>query len=186
MLSKGNSVIIKFHAPFGMITTTEATLVRLRRILWRFKAKTYTYISYEDFQSQIMHFHGQKSKFQRKQKTVRETRLVGSQGYFSHFTSYSIPIELKFCRQLVTLFTTTFMFWPKPNSASNTDEHTVQEQGRLETLKLKFMHPSWNFFRQPKLAYQSFILHNIKLSFYDQPLLITCGQKNHHKNWNLT
>ena len=41
---------------FGVLITTEATLIRLRKILWHFEAKTYTYISYEDIDTQFSHF----------------------------------------------------------------------------------------------------------------------------------
>ena len=72
---------------------------------WRFEAKTETYISYEDINTQFVHSQGQNVQSHRKQKAAYEIGHLGSQGYFSHFISYSAPIELKFCRKLVN---TTF------------------------------------------------------------------------------
>ena len=81
-----------------ILVIAEAKLIRLGYILWCFEGKTDTYISCEDIDTQFLHFQGQKSKSQRKQKTVREIGHLGSQGYFSYFLGYSALIELKFYR----------------------------------------------------------------------------------------
>ena len=104
MSNKRHSKTNKFLPPFGILITIENTLIRLTRILWHQEAKTYANISYEDFQSQNVQFQGQISKSRRGQKTVRKTGFIGSQGQFSHFSSYRGPINLKFCRQVVNSY----------------------------------------------------------------------------------
>ena len=64
----------------GVSVTTEATPFGLGYTLYRFEAKTENYKSYEDIYSQFVHFQGQNVQSQRKQKTVRETVHLGSQG----------------------------------------------------------------------------------------------------------
>ena len=92
MSNKRNSKSIKFLSPFGILITIEATLIRLKRILWRYEAKTYTNISYENLQSQIIHFHEQKSISYRKMETVRVTGFKGPQ-YSNRSENLQVDIQ---------------------------------------------------------------------------------------------
>ena len=44
------------------------------------------------------------------------------------------------------------MFCVKPNSVSNMVKQNRAKQGKLETLKLKFMHSSWNSLKASKTS----------------------------------
>ena len=72
----------------GVLVTTEATLIGLGYILWRFEAKTESYIFYEDINTQFVHFQGQNVKSQRKQKAACEIGLLAVRGILviSHVT----------------------------------------------------------------------------------------------------
>ena len=56
----------------GVLVTAKAMLIKLGYILWRFEAKIESYISYEDINTQFVHFQDQNMKSQRKQKAARE------------------------------------------------------------------------------------------------------------------
>ena len=49
----------------------------------------------------------------------------------------------------------------------------ITRKPQIESLKLKFTPQAEIFHRQPKLAYKSFILQLVKLSFHGQSLIIT-------------
>ena len=73
-----NSNIIKLLSPCGTLIIMEATLIRLTQILWRYEAKTYTNISYEGLQGQIIHIQGQKSESERKNENCNKTGVMGN------------------------------------------------------------------------------------------------------------
>ena len=72
----------------GILVTAEAKLIGLGYILCRFEVKTESFISYEDINTQFMHFQGQNVESQRNQKAACEIGLLAVRGIIviSHVT----------------------------------------------------------------------------------------------------
>ena len=111
MSNKRHSKPNKFLPPFGILITSENTLIRFTRILWRYEAKTYTNILYEDLQSQNVQFRGQISKSRRKSENCHKTGVTGQSWVFRsiHKPQYSNKSEiLQASSQLIYLQVSCF------------------------------------------------------------------------------